>query len=170
MFGRLQRIRRELQRDGTTVHALGLFKPFYPLIMLGALGAPAGTAGAGPRNVAQTDSSPSSMMKLGEDLRPNALLIRLPYKVLVVVSDDAITLYDWHWRAGRKREVTRWKRGHLQATLTRHRSQGYLDVHIRLDDGRSTSLTARTGFIPRRSLRCARAIVAFAASATTEPE
>lgn len=165
MFGRVGRAARRLTGQAP-IRAYGVLHVFNPQTVAGVAAVGLGTAGIGAgAATAQTRHGPvsavgqavSRTLAWGEQAQRQYL--RLPGRVLVTVSDDAVK--GWEWTvAGAGKPVIDWPRGAF--TAQRVHFTGERGVEVTLPTGKKALLTTRSITGRRRSAATVEAIAAAA--------
>jgi len=146
----LGRVRRSV---ASTEHliAAAVLHVYSPEALASALAVGMGTAGvasgaalgrtADGRLVSAMSEATDSALEWGRKAQQRYL--RLPSRVLTVVTSEAIELHEWTWTGGKGAALARWQPGSFQAQRVRY--IGQVGVRVVLGTGKAAILTGRPG-------------------------
>lgn len=147
MFGRVRR--SAASTEGLI--AAAVMHVYNPETVAGALAVGMGTAAVGSgaamattadgRTVSAVSEATNRALEWGRNAQQRYL--RLPSRVLTLVTTEAVRLHDWTLVGGKGAELTRWRPGSFQAQRVRY--TGQVGVRIVLDTGKAVLLTGRPG-------------------------
>jgi hypothetical protein len=152
----LGRVRRAVAAFSATpdVRAGAILHVYNPEVMATVLTVGLGSAGvtspaimartAGGRRVAALGAAATGTIDWA---REKKRYVRMPGRVLVLVTSDAVVIREWTVAKGTGRQLARWPFGTFTATKVRY--VGLIGVRVVLHSGRVAVLTGRHGLLRR---------------------
>lgn len=171
MFGRIRR------STASTEHliAAGVLHVYRPEALASALAVGMGTAGvasgaaigrtADGRLVSAMAEATDRALEWGRNAQQRYL--RLPSRVLAVVTTEAVVLHEWTGVGGKGAELARWQPGSFQAQRVRY--LGQVGVRVVADTGKAAILTGRAGPLHRATHAVIEAILQAARHPSAGP-
>jgi hypothetical protein len=126
----------------------GILKTYNPELLAGVAAIGLGMAGGLGGGGAATGVAVDKVTAWGD--RERRHLAKLPCKVLAVVTDDAVLLYEWTI-AGVGKQVALWPKGSFLASPVHNLGEG--GARVVLKSGLTAVMTCRTGLLHRRKQR-----------------
>jgi hypothetical protein len=134
-----------------------LLRTYRPEAIAAALAIGLGTAGVASGAALARTPDGRQVSALGEAVngtlrwgrREQRRYLRMPARVLVLVTRQDVTVYEWTTSKGRGRQVARWPHGSV--TVDRVRYLGEIGVHVETPDGKIAVLTGRRGLTHPRA-------------------
>ena len=150
MFGRVRRAAATLPPEDD-VCTFAVLHVYSPEVTASVLAAGIGAAGAASGSTIATRAEGTQISALGEAVTETMnwgrseqkRYVRLPSRVLVLVTSTAVIIHDWTLAKGKGRELARWPVGTFSATRVRY--LGQLGARIVLPSGKVAVMTGRKG-------------------------